>query len=80
MYADAKVRSYIRSRCRDVARNAMIVGEFRPALPGKQSDENLDTSLLSNVPPGLPPQGSRQLFLEGFDVRFGSQAEVGRPP
>ena len=54
----------------------MIIGEFRPTLSGKQSDENPDTSRLSNVPSGLPTQGARQLFLEAFDVRFGSEPEV----
>ena len=53
----------------------MIGGEFRPALSGKQSDENLDTSLLSNVPSEPPHPGSRPLFLANSDVRYGSQAE-----
>ena len=50
----------------------MIVDEFRPALSGKQSDENPDTSLLFNVSSEPPHLGSRPLFLTISDVRFGS--------
>ena len=35
----------------------MIIGEFRPALSGKQSAENPDTGRLSNVPSALPLSG-----------------------
>ena len=52
----------------------MIIPEFRPSLSGKQSDENPDTSRLSNVPSELPYPGSKQLFLGGSDVRYGSEA------
>ena len=50
----------------------MIIGEFRPALSGKQSAENPDTGRLSNVPSGLPHLGSKQLLLASSDVRFES--------
>ena len=65
----------MRSRCREVARNAMIIREFRPTLCGKQSDEKPDTSLLCNVPSELHPLGSNRLFLASSDVRHGSEAE-----
>ena len=52
----------------------MTLLEFRPSLPGKQSDENLGTSLISSAPSELPQIGSRQLFLASSDVRYGSEA------
>ena len=48
----------------------MIFWEFRPPLPGKQSDEDSDTSRLSNVPSELPYLGSKQLLLASSDVRY----------
>ena len=54
----------------------MILPEFRLSLSGKQSDENPDTSRLSNVPSELPYLRSKQVFLGSSDVRYGSEAEV----
>lgn len=55
-----------------LARNAMMIQEFRSTLSGKQSDESPDTSRLSNVPSELPYLGSKRLFVASSDVRFGS--------
>ncbi len=54
----------------------MIIGDVRPPLSGKQSDESPDTSGLSKMPSEFPYLGSKQRFLASSDVRYGSQADA----
>ena len=68
-------RLYIRSRCQETARDAMIIWEPRPTLSGKQSDENPDNSSLFNVPSERAYLESKQLFVTCSDVRDGSGTE-----
>ena len=80
VYADARVRLYIRSVCGPSARKPMIPLQFRPSLSGKQSGGNPDISRFFNVPSELSYLGSKQPLRASFDVHFGSEAGLAPAP